>query len=92
VPALWACDYKSTQFGITPLPAAQAAVAVQYAIGTFSTVILLAGVTGLDLTSLFAFSGLFASAPTVTMNGTSMLVGFTPVPEPTTVLGLATAG
>ena len=68
---------------------------VQYTIGTFTGITLPAGVTGPDVTSLFAVSGAFRSTPVVSTNGTSLFVTFTPVPEPGLVLlacGIAAGG
>jgi hypothetical protein len=59
---------------------------VQYTIGTFTGVTLPTGVTGPDITPLFAFTGTFGSPPTVTTDGTGVFVTFSPVPEPSTLL------
>jgi autotransporter-associated beta strand protein len=53
---------------------------VTYKAGTFSSVLLPAGVSGSNLTSLFNFAGTFNGNPTVALDGTStqLLVTFTP--------------
>ena len=63
---------------------------VQYTLGTFA-----GGVTGAsgNITNLFNFTGLFASAPSVNVQGNNILITFNPVPEPTGILaacGVAT--
>jgi T5SS/PEP-CTERM-associated repeat protein len=86
------------QFNLQLIPVPNApgsATPVQYTIGTFTGVTLPAGVTGPDITSLFAISGVFGSPPQVTTDGTGVFVTFAPVPEPSTLVllsGVAVGG
>lgn len=62
--------------------------------GQFGSVTLPNGVTTGDITSLFSFTGLYSGTPTVSTDGSSLAVSFTPVaaPEPTTLLLATGAG
>jgi hypothetical protein len=77
---------------LVPAPSSGAsATPVSYVIATFAGGISLSG----DVTSDFTFSGSFDSAttPTVTSDGTNLILTFTPVPEPggLALLGMAAA-
>jgi hypothetical protein len=71
------------------LPATAPGSPVTFTIGTFNTgVVGASGPLSGDITNLFSFTGLFASAPTVTTSGGNLLLTFTPVPEPGSVLAV----
>jgi fibronectin-binding autotransporter adhesin len=73
VPSL--VDYTAASFGSITLPA-----------GPFNTVTLANGMMAQDISSLFAFRGLFASQPLAGVSGGVLFVQFTPTPEPTHLL------
>ncbi|MFO0811428.1 MAG: autotransporter-associated beta strand repeat-containing protein [Gemmataceae bacterium] len=50
------------------------------------------GIVGNNLTPYFNVTGNFITVPTVTLVGNSVQIGFQPVPEPATVLLIASAG
>ena len=57
-----------------------------YTLGTFTTITPPPGIVGTDLTPFFNFAGGFHSTPTAAISGNSVIVTFTPVPEPMHVL------
>lgn len=76
----------------TNIPGSLPGSPVTYTLATFAGgVTAPANIVGSDLTPYFTFSGAFQTAPTAALSGNSVLVTFTPVPEPASALLLFAA-
>jgi autotransporter-associated beta strand protein len=67
-------------------PGATVGTPVTYTAGSFGSIILPAGVTGPDVTALFAFTGNFSGPANATITGNQLQFTFTPAPEPAHLL------